>query len=518
MAIEQKYIDIHINADGSLREKDVGNVFQFTNDFIGVRMLSPYSSEDIIAYINIQLPDGTILGEKGMMAEASVVEDGETWYPFIYVFPDIVTSQSGKHYSSMVYIAFRMLDKVTLARSINSALIPLTIQPSIRGLEAQINDPTAYQELLEKINLLSVSKQNVTDPTLETDSKKVPGAINEVNAKAQQAVDKAFEAVETANRAELNINAAVEAANEAVEVASGVDGKATEALEKSAEAAADAAQSAADAEAAKNAAESISGTAEEALEVANEALEAAQNANVKVDNETIFKTEDQVIYLNEAYAEYLKQVTYDNPTITTFTMTPSGTSVEVGTTYSPTAFTHRETNVNNISGNLTFTSNRKSGYSLSVTPSASSTQVSLSGEGLAYTLGANDSVTFTLSGESTENTNPSGMDFSNTVTVSSYFPCYYGANTSATITNVTGLTKKNSGTIAGTYTIDVAANEYVWFVTRGTISNVTSSRFEVPMNEPVTVNLTFGGTSYAYNAYRIAGQVTVAGSYTYIVS
>lgn len=307
-------------------------------------------------------------------------------------------------------------------------------------------------------------------------------------------------------------------AQQAKEIAEGIDGKATEALEKSAEAAADAAQSAADAEAAKNAAESISGTAEEALEVANEALEAAQNANVKVDNETIFKTEDQVLYLNEAYAEYLKQVTFDNPTITTFTMTPSGTSVEVGTTYSPTAFTHRETNVNNISGNLTFTSNRKSGYSLSVTPSASSTQVSLSGQGLAYTLGANDSVTFTLAGESTENTNPSGMDFSKTVTVSSYFPCYYGATASATITNVNGLTKKNSGSISGTYTINVAANQYVWFVTRGTISKVTSGGFEVPMNAPVTVNLTFGGTSYAYNAYRIAGQVTVAGSYTYIVS
>lgn len=546
MAIEQEYINIYLNQDGSLSEKSVGNVFQFTNDFIGVRMLCPYSSEDVLAFINIQLPDGSVLGEKGMMAEAEIVEEGTTWYPYTYVFPDIVTSQSGSKFSAVVVIAFRLLDKESMARSLNSTLVPITVQPSIRGLAAEINDPTAYQELLSKINQLSVNKQNVVDQTLETNSKRVPGAINEVNAKAQKAAEDAALAVETANRAESNINEAVDAANEAVRVAEGVDGKATEALENSAEAAAAAEKSAADAEAAKEAAESISGTAQQALTTANqantkagqaqtaasnaqaaaqaaqstadEALEAAQNADVKVDNVTIFKTEDKVLYLNEAYAEYLKQVTYANPTIAAFSMSPSGTSVEVGTTYSPTSFTHRETNVDNISGNLTLTSNRKSGYSLDVVPSGSSATVSLSGQGLAYTLGANDSVTFTLEGESTENTNPSGMDFSRTVTISSYFPCYYGANGSATITNVTGLTKKNSGNIAGTYTIDVAANQYVWFVTRGTVTSVKSSGFDVPMNDPITVNLTFGGTSYAFKAYRVEGQVTVAGSYTYTVA
>ena len=546
MAIEQEYIDIYLNQDGSLSEKSVGNVFQFTNDFIGVRMLCSYSSEDVLAFINIQLPDGSVLGEKGMMAEAEIVEEGTTWYPYTYVFPEIVTSQSGSKFSAVVVIAFRLLDKESMARSLNSTLVPITVQPSIRGLAAEINDPTAYQELLSKINQLSVNKQNVVDQTLETSSKRVPGAINEVNAKAQKAAEDATLAVETANRAESNINEAVDAANEAVRVAEGVDGKATEALENSAEAAAAAEKSAADAEAAKEAAESISGTAQQALTVANqantkagqaqtaasnaqaaaqaaqstadEALEAAQNADVKVDNVTIFKTEDKVLYLNEAYAEYLKQVTYANPTIAAFSMSPSGTSMEVGTTYSPTSFTHMETNTNNISGNLTFTSNKKSGYSLDVVPSGSSATVSLSGQGLAYTLGANDFVTFTLAGESTENTNPSGMDFSKTVTISSYFPCYYGANASATITNVTGLTKKNSGNIAGTYTIDVAANQYVWFVTRGTVTSVKSGGFDVPMNAPITVNLTFGGTSYAFKAYRVEGQVTVAGSYTYTVA
>lgn len=546
MAIEQEYIDIYLNQDGSLSEKSVGNVFQFTNDFIGVRMLCPYSSEDVLAFINIQLPDGSVLGEKGMMAEAEIVEGGTTWYPYTYVFPDIVTSQSGSKFSAVVVIAFRLLDKESMARSLNSTLVPITVQPSIRGLAAEINDPTAYQELLSKINQLSVNKQNVVDQTLETSSKRVPGAINEVNAKAQKAAEDAALAVETANRAESNINEAVDAANEAVRVAEGVDGKATEALENSAEAAAAAEKSAADAEAAKEAAESISGTAQQALTTANqantkasqaqtaasnaqaaaqaaqntadEALEAAQNADVKVDGVTIFKTDDKVLYLNEQYAEYLKQVTYANPTIAMFRMSPAGTLVEVGTTYSPASFTHSETNTNNISGNLTFTSNKKSGYSLDVVPAGSSATVSLSGQGLAYTLGANDFITFTLAGESTENTNPSGMDFSKTVTISSYFPCYYGANASATITNVTGLTKKNSGNIAGTYTIDVAANQYVWFVTRGTVTSVKSGGFDVPMNTPIAVDLTFGGTSYAFNAYRVEGQVTVAGSYTYTVA
>lgn len=281
MAIEQEYIDIYLNQDGSLSEKSVGNVFQFTNDFIGVRMLCSYSSEDVLAFINIQLPNGSVLGEKGMMAEAEIVEEGTTWYPYTYVFPEIVTSQSGSKFSAVVVIAFRLLDKESMARSLNSTLVPITVQPSIRGLAAEINDPTAYQELLSKINQLSVNKQNVVDQTLETSSKRVPGAINEVNAKAQKAAEDAALAVETANRAESNINEAVDAANEAVRVAEGVDGKATEALENSAEAAAAAEKSAADAEAAKEAAESISGTAQQALTVAQEAKEIAEGIDGK---------------------------------------------------------------------------------------------------------------------------------------------------------------------------------------------------------------------------------------------
>lgn len=452
---------IVIDAAGDILNTIPERVYQgsnLANDIVLVGVI-PQQSEITIGFT---LPNG-IEYEPQLTTRGVASFDGKDQYYWRYEIPAALTELSGK----VVFDFYLYNGEQIIATGAGGFFVERGV-PNILPAEPT---PDIYQQILQELS-------------------KVQGTSGDALLTAQQAK----------------------------EIAEGIDGKATEALEKSAEAAADAAQSAADAEAAKNAAESISGTAEEALEVANEALEAAQNANVKVDNETIFKTEDQVLYLNEAYAEYLKQVTYDNPTITTFTMTPSGTSVEVGTTYSPTAFTHKETNPHNISGQMKFTSNRKSGYSLNVTPSASSTQVSLAGEGLAYTLGANDSVTFTLSGESTENTNPSGMDFSKIVTVSSYFPCYYGANTSATITNVTGLTKKNSGTIAGTYTIDVAANEYVWFVTRGTVTKVTSSGFEVPMNAPVTVNLTFGGASYAYNAYRVAGQVTVAGSYTYIVS
>ena len=480
---------IVINAAGDILNTIPERVYQgsnLANDIVLVGVI-PSQCEVTIGF---RLPNG-IEYEPQLTTRGVASFDGKEQYYWRYEIPAALTELSGK----VVFDLYLYNGAQIIATGAGGFFVERGV-PNILPAEPT---PDIYQQILQELS-------------------KVQGTSGDALLTAQQAKENA----------------------------EGIDGKATEALEKSAEAAADAAQSAADAEAAKDAAESISGTAQQALTIANqantkagqaqtaasnaqaaaqaaqdtadEALEAAQNANVKVDNETIFKTEDQVIYLNEAYAEYLKQVTYDNPTIATFTMSPSGSSVEVGTTYSPTAFTHMETNVNNISGNLKFTSSKKSGYSLDVTPSAESKQVSLSGQGLAYTLGANDSVTFTLAGESTENTNPSGMDFSKTVTVSSYFPCYYGATASATITNVNGLTKKNSGSISGTYTINVAANQYVWFVTRGTISKVTSGGFEVPMNAPVTVNLTFGGTSYAYNAYRIAGQVTVAGSYTYIVS
>lgn len=183
MAIEQKYIDIYLNHDGSLSGKSAGNVFQFTNEFVGVRMFCPYSSEDVLAFINVQLPDGTLLGEKGMMVEPEITEDGVTWYPYTYVFPEIVTSRSGSKFSSFVVIAFRLLDKESLVRSLNSVLVPITVQPSLKGTSAEIADPTAYQDLLDKINQLSLSKQNIVDQTLETVSKRVSGAINELNAR-----------------------------------------------------------------------------------------------------------------------------------------------------------------------------------------------------------------------------------------------------------------------------------------------------------------------------------------------
>ena len=480
---------IVIDAGGNILNTIPERVYQgsnLANDIVLVGVI-PVQSEITIAFT---LPNG-VEYEPQLSTRGVASFDGKDQYYWRYVIPAVITEYAGK-----VTFDFYVYNGSQIVATGAGGFL---VERGVPGILPATPTADIYQQILQELA-------------------KVQGTSNDALLVAQQAK----------------------------EIAEGVDGKATEALENSAEAAASAAKSAADAEAAKEAAESISGTADRALgnaqaalneaalattrsnvaieaantavTLANEAISAAQNADVKVDNVTIFKTDDKVLYLNEQYAEYLKQVTYANPTIATFSMNPLGTSVEVGTTYSPTSFTHRETNVDNISGNLTLTSNRKSGYSLDVVPSGSSATVSLSGQGLAYTLGANDSVTFTLEGESTENTNPSGMDFSRTVTISSYFPCYYGANGSATITNVTGLTKKNSGNIAGTYTIDVAANQYVWFVTRGTVTSVKSSGFDVPMNDPITVNLTFGGTSYAFKAYRVEGQVTVAGSYTYTVA
>lgn len=480
---------IVIDAGGNILNTIPERVYQgsnLANDIVLVGVI-PVQSEITIAFT---LPNG-VEYEPQLTTRGVASFDGKDQYYWRYVIPAVITEYAGK-----VTFDFYVYNGSQIVATGAGGFL---VERGVPGILPATPTADIYQQILQELA-------------------KVQGTSNDALLVAQQAK----------------------------EIAEGVDGKATEALENSAEAAASAAKSAADAEAAKEAAESISGTADRALgnaqaalneaalattrsnvaieaantavTLANEAISAAQNADVKVDNVTIFKTDDKVLYLNEQYAEYLKQVTYANPTIATFSMNPLGTSVEVGTTYSPTSFTHRETNTNNISGNLTFKSNRKSNYALGVTPSSSNRTIDISDKGFAYTLGANDSVTFTLEGESTENTNPSGMDFSRTVTISSYFPCYYGANGSATITNVTGLTKKNSGNIAGTYTIDVAANQYVWFVTRGTVTSVKSSGFDVPMNDPITVNLTFGGTSYAFKAYRVEGQVTVAGSYTYTVA
>ena len=120
-------------------------------------------------------------------------------------------------------------------------------------------------------------------------------------------------------------------------------------------------------------------------------VESSINGNVKVDN-----AEVQVYRLPTAYEEYLARATYKLPTIVTLQLVNAagksvGGNYEVGSSVEVTAIKHKETDSQNIMGNLTING-------MSIAPSDELTTVELTN---SDTLTSNK--TYTLSGVSTLN-------------------------------------------------------------------------------------------------------------------
>ena len=91
---------------------------------------------------------------------------------------------------------------------------------------------------------------------------------------------------------------------------------------------------------------------------------------------------------------------------------------------------------------------------------------------------------------------------SKTVTDVKYI-CYFGANTNETVASVedfSGLTKVQTTSINVTRTIQTNSDEFIWIIVPNVlfINRVTSSGFDVSLNEPVNVTTTLG----TFKAYR----------------
>ena len=91
---------------------------------------------------------------------------------------------------------------------------------------------------------------------------------------------------------------------------------------------------------------------------------------------------------------------------------------------------------------------------------------------------------------------------SKTVTDVKYI-CYFGANANETVTSVedfSGLTKVQTSSINVTRTIQTNSDEFIWIIVPNVlfINRVTSSGFDVSLNEPVNVTTTLG----TFKAYR----------------
>lgn len=164
MKIEQKYLDIYIESDGSISKRNTVNIFQYTNDCNGVRLFCPYSPGEVMVYISVELYNGTVLDERTMGYRE---ENGE-WHSYTYLFPDTVTSLCGMKYSTSIYLAFRFEDISSNATQscLTSAKVPVTVQPSLMGRAASVSDSEAA-DLQKQINELVIAVSKDLEPATE---------------------------------------------------------------------------------------------------------------------------------------------------------------------------------------------------------------------------------------------------------------------------------------------------------------------------------------------------------------
>ena len=218
-------------------------------------------------------------------------------------------------------------------------------------------------------------------------------------------------------------------------------------------------------------------------------------------------------FVTQEMYDYLDNILYQAPTIANLTLVGYVNGVatqgisgnfEVGTTIAVNSFNHYETNVDNISGNLTFDSQ-------SVTPSASATSVSLT---TPLTITSNTSKT--LSG-----TNTKGNTFSRTVSMSFYNYTYTLATSSvissgASVSNATKSSKTISQFASNGDTISYSSGNYIYFFTKGIGKTVQQQVLGQWTNIATTyvgeVTLTLSNsTTETYDCYRI-GTFNASGS------
>jgi len=228
------------------------------------------------------------------------------------------------------------------------------------------------------------------------------------------------------------------------------------------------------------------------------------DANIKTDEESII-FENNVLKLPDGWINYLQEQTFAIPTIT-LTASQSTRTFEYGAIVTSN-FSHRETNIDNISGTLTLKKNNAA--------IESNIEKTTSNVTLQHTL--NEPITANISYVLTCVDTRGTTRNSNTITFSCYKPTFYGTHTDDTLTNISTLTKKASASL-GTVSFNSQFGEYGYFVTAGTINSITSGGFAVPfVKQAGTINVTLNGKTVAYNVYRTAGALD-SGSNTFVIA
>lgn len=217
---------------------------------------------------------------------------------------------------------------------------------------------------------------------------------------------------------------------------------------------------------------------------------------------------NNVVSLPQSFYNYLVQQTFAKPTIDVFTVSELGGAAEVGTSVSITEFIHKESNIGNIQGTLTF-KHGSSTVQSGVSPASSNTTVTLN-SALTITRSSAGSETLTLSG-----TDTLGGAVSKSVSKSFYIPKFSGYNAATSITANDVLSMNKGQTIPTT--VVVPSTAYIYFVTDGNITKVSSGGFDVPMEAPVNLVVSINGVSITYHVYRTSENI-LAGTYTFTIA
>lgn len=220
-------------------------------------------------------------------------------------------------------------------------------------------------------------------------------------------------------------------------------------------------------------------------------------------------SDDNQISLLKVYRDYLDEMTFKKPAISTFTLLNAsgsalGTSYENGVVLTATKIKHKETNIDNISGNLTFNSQ-------SFTPVSVDTTVELTTPITISSYKANR-----LSGKDTRN-NAIYRDHN-----ISFINYCYSKVCSDTEPPTSGLTKENttldSGTNPAGKLFSYSAGDYLYLYryTAGTAeTSVLGNWVAVEVTSYDSIEITrANGVKGNFHVYRI-GPFISSGSATY---
>lgn len=229
--LETNWIELNVAADGTVTWRESANVYQFSNETVGVRIYAPFDPHSESALINIRLPDDTVLQEKPMTHVVDGDEE-EGIHKWQYAFDGLATALTGYDYAASIVLSFRFVD-ISKSPSQTTNQVSVPIQPSLQG-DAMYVTPETADELNAKLDEYSAQFEEVskTASSANENAETAKSIADSVKADLDQAVEDSANAFRISNESNAKSDEAVSKINDAVDVANKVREDFDEIIEK----------------------------------------------------------------------------------------------------------------------------------------------------------------------------------------------------------------------------------------------------------------------------------------------